>query len=290
MSFFQASCSVEENIATTLLDQFSPMFNEPDFLLREELKEVEKYHTVLMALADNRNTISEIADFSGISVRVMPYYLRTLRELGYIGRHTPLTGERPNARVVRYVLRDPLLRFWFRFIFPHQSLLLAGENAAPMLALIRRELDSYFGSCFENLCREALAVSYAKRQILTKFEIVEYWDKNIQIDVVGVREDNRIDLGECKWGKFDNSRSPITQQPDLLPACELHIMKIIGHQCPGITLSPSFLMYRASIVQERSADQHHRQICRYRPGPEPYHDEHTREQRVLLFLAWTGYN
>ena len=28
----------------------------------------------------------------------------------------------------------------------------------------------------------------------------EYWSKNVQIDVVGLREDHWTDLGECKWG------------------------------------------------------------------------------------------
>ena len=27
----------------------------------------------------------------------------------------------------------------------------------------------------------------------------EYWDRNVQIDVVGLRADDWIDLGECKW-------------------------------------------------------------------------------------------
>ena len=29
-----------------------------------------------------------------------------------------------------------------------------------------------------------------------------YWDRNVQIDVVGVRDDHRIDIGECKWGSI----------------------------------------------------------------------------------------
>lgn len=32
------------------------------------------------------------------------------------------------------------------------------------------------------------------------FEVGEYWDKETQIDVVGLRQDNWTDLGECKWG------------------------------------------------------------------------------------------
>ena len=31
-------------------------------------------------------------------------------------------------------------------------------------------------------------------------EIGEYWDKETQIDVVGLRQDGWTDLGECKWG------------------------------------------------------------------------------------------
>ena len=27
-----------------------------------------------------------------------------------------------------------------------------------------------------------------------------YWDAKVQIDVVGIRHDGWIDLGECKWG------------------------------------------------------------------------------------------
>ena len=33
------------------------------------------------------------------------------------------------------------------------------------------------------------------------YRVGEYWDKRVQIDVVGLREDNWIDLGECKWGR-----------------------------------------------------------------------------------------
>ena len=32
------------------------------------------------------------------------------------------------------------------------------------------------------------------------FTVGGYWDGDMQIDVVGVRQDNWTDLGECKWG------------------------------------------------------------------------------------------
>ena len=66
--------------------------------------------------------------------------------------------------------------------------------------LIAPALNGYFGLCFEQLCMEALPFLYSKEDVSAPFEVGAYWDKNVQIDVVGFRQDDRIDIGECKWG------------------------------------------------------------------------------------------
>ena len=66
--------------------------------------------------------------------------------------------------------------------------------------LIKPHLASYWGRCFETLCRDALPALYAAEGMSAAFEIGEYWDKDVQIDVMGLRRDNRTDLCECKWG------------------------------------------------------------------------------------------
>ena len=33
----------------------------------------------------------------------------------------------------------------------------------------------------------------------------EYWDKDVQIDVVGLRDDGWTDLGECTWGRVTSA-------------------------------------------------------------------------------------
>ena len=50
------------------------------------------------------------------------------------------------------------------------------------------------------MCREALPLLYDAEGVTGRFHVGEYWDRAIQIDVVGLRADHWIDLGECKWG------------------------------------------------------------------------------------------
>ena len=197
---FDGARSVEQNIMAQLLDDSAPLAREPDFLLREELRDLAPYHAVLMALAQGQSGPAQLEKSTGIDVRGLNYHLNNLVELGYIQRRYPVTESKPSVRSVRYALDDPLLRFWFRFVFPHQSVLRLLGPERGFAEIVRPGLDAYFGRCFERLCRECLPLLYASEGVRAAFNVGEYWDSEVQIDVVGVRADNWTDLGECKWG------------------------------------------------------------------------------------------
>jgi AAA+ ATPase superfamily predicted ATPase len=211
LNFFNPVHSVEKNIEDNLLNEFSPLFREPDFLLREELRDVQNYYAILMAVAQGFSTNPKIAAHSGIPERSLHYYLQQLIGLGYVARKYPLTGSKPVARNVRYILEDPLLRFWFRFVFPNLSFIQQMGPRRTLREIIRPQLASFFGYCFENLCREALARLYEREGIRAAFTVGEYWDKEIQIDVVGLRDDNWTDLGECNWGQVRSHKQLIAE-------------------------------------------------------------------------------
>ena len=123
LRYFEPRRSVLQNIGHAVLGEQAPLYREADFLLREELREVEKYYMILMALAGGSLASRDIARRAGIGERSLHYYLDQLGSLGYLDKHFPLTSQRPKARDVRYRLLDPFLRFWFRFIYPHTSLI-----------------------------------------------------------------------------------------------------------------------------------------------------------------------
>jgi AAA+ ATPase superfamily predicted ATPase len=195
-----AKRSIEQNIVASFTDEFGTLFREPEFLLREELRELSVYHSILLALASGRVSVTEIARAARLDARKLPYYLQHLLNLGYVARRYPLHGAKVTARQVRYSLDDPLLRFWFRFVFPHMSVMRSLGPEKSFQELIKPDLESYFGICFESLCREAMALIYKSENVSAAFEVGEYWNAELQVDVVGLREDDWIDIGECKWG------------------------------------------------------------------------------------------
>ena len=200
LEMFQASRSFEQNVEHAILDEHSPLFREPDFLLREELREVESYYAVLLALATGTAVHKDLAARTQIAERSLGYYLKQLEGLGYVERRYPLTGTKPTARSVRYGVADPLLRFWFRFVFPNLTFIQQQGPSRTFRELIRPQRDAYFGLCFEGLCRQALPYIYRRERVSAAYEVGQYWDRHAQIDLVGLRDDGVTDLGECKWG------------------------------------------------------------------------------------------
>jgi hypothetical protein len=203
---FDARRSVEANIVAEVLEEHAPLRHEPEFLLREELREVETYFAVLLAIASGRVTPRDISGVTAVGERSLHYYLQQLVELGYVRRRYPLSDAPAAARHVRFVLDDALLRFWFRFVFPHTSYLVQMGPERALRERIRPDLEAYLGGCFEGLCREALPHIYARERVAAAFEVGEYWDKRCQIDVVGLRQDGWTDLGECRWGSARSAR------------------------------------------------------------------------------------
>lgn len=204
LRLFRADTSVEQNIAERILHEHGPLFREADFLLREELREVESYYALLQRLAEGAATPAELAADTPVGQSVQ-YYLKQLLELGYIERTYPLLRKQPKRTQVRYVLSDPLLRFWFRFVQPNQSFLLRYGGKRGLTERIKPQLPAYYGSCFERLCREAIPFLHEREGLVSDARTGSFWSNQAQIDVVALRSDEWIELGECKWGTV---RSP----------------------------------------------------------------------------------
>lgn len=207
---FEGGRSFPVNLRRVLLDPYGPLFEEPRFLLLEELREVAKYYAVLTALSAGSCSVSEVARATSLPAANLPYYLNQLIELGYVRKRRPLDG-RAHSRQVRYTLADPLLRFWFRFVFPQLSAVTELGPERAWSELVAPGIDPWLGGRFEDLCREAMPTLYAEEGVTSPYEVGEYWARDVQIDVVGFRRDGWTDLGECEWGTSGGASAAIRQ-------------------------------------------------------------------------------
>lgn len=201
--FFKSESSVNVAIERHLFREESALFHEPNFLLREELAEVRRYYAILTALGTRSMSGKDIEQMTGIDERKLSYYIQKLIELGYVRKRVPLIPDiKARGKRARYTIDDALLTFWFRFVHPNTGFIAQMGAKESFRSLVAPHLDSWFGSRFESLCQHALPRIYLAEGINVPFEVGEYWDAKVQIDMVGVRRNEAVDVCECKWGKL----------------------------------------------------------------------------------------
>ncbi len=203
--------SLEQNIVANFLDVDGVLLREPEFLLREELRDVGSYTTLIEAIAAGNVTPTQMAKHAALPAPKLMYFLSNLQRLGYVEKRLPLVPGKPSAKQVRYVVKDPLLRFWYRFVAPSFSLVRRGPPHEVFQSHVKPHLESWFGAGFEALCREALPHLLAEERVRATFQIGEFWSPSVQIDVVALRQDRWTELGECKWGTPTSLSSAIDE-------------------------------------------------------------------------------
>jgi AAA+ ATPase superfamily predicted ATPase len=211
---FDGHRSLAANVQEQILLDTGMFRVEPFYLLSDEVREPRNYMAVLRAIGEGNHTLEEITLGSGLQTKQhTSTYLARLQELRLVYRDTPATI--PEGKLTtqgRHILRDAYLRFYFRFIAPHERLL--EQGLVPRLwEIIQEQLRAFVGgTAFEDLCRE-----WTRRQAIRGAlpflpdRIGSHWAKDAQVDVVAIRWDTRhILLGEAKWGTEPVSRSVLT--------------------------------------------------------------------------------
>jgi AAA+ ATPase superfamily predicted ATPase len=201
---FDDTLPLVENIERRILALGEFLHDEPRFLLLQELREPHRYFAVLDAIAGGRTRPNEIAQATHIAATSIPFYLKTLQEMGLVARLTPVTEHNPDkSRWGIYQLTDPYFRFWFRFVYPQRSLLERGETGL-VRQQVAEQLDQFTGPAFEAICREWVWHEHAAGRLdFTPTAVGSWWDRQEEIDVAAVGTDAAGEavtlIGECKW-------------------------------------------------------------------------------------------
>lgn len=202
LNFIREDKTVSENIERLFLKQTSPLQNEVNVLLQEELRKPATYYSILSAIAHGKSKTNEIYQDIGLnsSSQLSPY-LNRLMELEMVERKSPILDE--NSKKSIYVIKDNMFKFWFKFISPAQDQIALGQTQA-VLTNIMNELPRFLGPVFEQATRDW--VWKTKNLPIIPREVRSWWGYNPilkrqdEIDIVAVNYNNSSALiGECKW-------------------------------------------------------------------------------------------
>ena len=159
LSAFSDSRDVFQNIHEQILDVRGLLYNEPQLLFMEELREPRNYFSILRGIAQGNTRLNEVAQASGVgSASAVASYLDTLRQMRLVERTVPVTeGQPEKSKKGVYQIADPFLRFWFRYVHPYRGSLDLGLADVVLERRVRATFDQFVGYAFEEAAREHVA-------------------------------------------------------------------------------------------------------------------------------------
>jgi AAA+ ATPase superfamily predicted ATPase len=195
--------TIQENIIDLFLTPSGHFFEEPANLIKQELREPSTYNVIIEAIASGASRLNEISTKCGLESNKCAKYLTALISLGLITKEYPF-GETASKRSI-YKLEDFMFRFWYRFVFPNMSAVIAGLGESVYESEVEEQLNAFMGFIFEEICKQWL-FEMMKIKALPFFigNMGRWWGTNSltrsqeEIDIMASRKDEAL-FAECRW-------------------------------------------------------------------------------------------
>ena len=200
---FDDNISLERNIVDNILRKGSVLYNEVEFLMKQELRETAIYYSIVEAVALGNTKLNHIYLKTQIEKTKIQVYLKNLINLNIIKREYPVTQsvkKMANSQNGLYNLKDNYFRFYFRFIFPNLSELEAGDIDGVYEYQIKPHMNEFVSFVYEDICIQYLRNLNKAGSLPFRFsKIGRWWDKKNEIDIAAFDDRGNVLLGECKW-------------------------------------------------------------------------------------------
>ncbi len=202
-----------------MVSEYSPFLLEGKNVLIEEFgKEYGTYFSILELISRGKTSRGEIESL--MEKNIGGYLSRLENDYNIISRVRPINAK-PNARLVKYCIKDHFLKFWFRFIHRNWSAVETG-NFSYIRQIISRDFQTYCGRILEQFFHDLFAASGKYNQLGT------YWEKkNLnEIDLVAINDiEKNIVMAEIKMNKKriklnklkEKSKKLLASYPDYEP-------------------------------------------------------------------------
>lgn len=202
IELFSESKDIYTAIQKCVLNRSGYLYDEPHFLLQQEVTEIGSYFSIIKAIAAGNSKLSAISTVLEIKATSLTKYLKTLIDLDIVEREVPVTEENPEkSKRGLYRIKDNYLRFWFAFVYPNMSFIESGHSRIVMNKIRKGLVSNHIAFVYEDVCREKMWELNACDTWSFNFtKLGRYWDAKTEIDIVALDpEGKNLILGECKY-------------------------------------------------------------------------------------------
>lgn len=202
IELFSEQKDIYSAIEKCVLNRSGYLYDEPHFLLQQEVSEVGSYFSIIKAIAAGNSKLSAIASILEIKSTSLTKYLKTLIDLDILEREVPITEENPEkSKKGLYKIKDNYLRFWFAFVYPNMSFIESGHSGIVMNKIRSSLVKNHTAFVYEDVCKERMWDLNGQGVWPFYFaKLGRYWDSKDEIDIVALDpEDKNLILGECKY-------------------------------------------------------------------------------------------
>ncbi len=199
---FSESRDIYRAIQKCVLNRSGYLYDEPHFLLQQEVTEVGSYFSIIKAIAAGNSKLSAISAALEIKATSLTKYLKTLIDLDILEREIPITEDKPEkSKKGLYKIKDNYLRFWFAFVYPNMSFIESGHSRIVMNKIKKSLVPNHVAFVYEDVCKERMWELNADNVWPFNFtKLGRYWDARTEIDIAALEpEGKNLILGECKY-------------------------------------------------------------------------------------------
>ena len=202
IELFSESRDIYSAIQKCVLNRSGYLYDEPHFLLQQEVTEVGSYFSIIKAIAAGNSKLSAISAVLEIKATGLTKYLKTLIDLDILEREVPITEDNPEkSKRGLYKIKDNYLRFWFAFVYPNMSFIESGHSRVVMNKIKKSLVPNHIAFVYEDVCKERMWELNADNVWSFNFtKLGRYWDAKTEIDIAALDlEGKNLILGECKY-------------------------------------------------------------------------------------------
>ncbi|MBQ6092014.1 MAG: ATP-binding protein [Lachnospiraceae bacterium] len=201
LSMWDKSKGLRENIINLFLTRQAPLIEEPEAVLRKELRELSSYNTILISLGRGLIKLNDLFLATGYSRAKISVYIKNLIEMDVVEKLFSANVKNvENTMKGLYRISDSLLSFYYAFVYPNITRIELGKGSEVYDEMIGPALNSYLRPFFADVCREYLDLMSQYGKLDHEYSHWQTWyGKKGTIDIVGTDSKNNMICGICSF-------------------------------------------------------------------------------------------